>query len=450
MNQGDLPPIEIAARPLVLWRLRRSREPGEVALRVLTACDPVPEAEVRAALRGVDVDAAMGAGLLERTAAGAIVSPFNLSPFDGRYFLGDRLERGGDAVMAWGAMTVELMRATWPRPRMTAALDVGCGAGTCALLLAESADRVVGCDINARAIALGGVNAAFTDVTNVEFRQGDLCAPVEDERFDLIVCQPPFVPRPPDGPDATYLWGGPRGDELPLRAIREVSRRLRDGGRALFFVQWALFDDEPVETRVRRAVDDDRVDVLVLEAPGQDKDANAIGEAATEHGDLGEDYVRTALALREHFERIGVNDFHHTIVVLRRRTEGHAWTGTTRVPRFSEERLTGTHVDALLRAHELAARGTAPLLEARLRLPKGTAFVREEDGLVRAVFPSGHLLREIALRGAAHAMVAAIHEATTVREAARKLAKQHGAPVDAVIENLVPAAADFLRAGVLQ
>ena len=65
------------------------------------------------------------------------------------------------------------------------------------LSLAAKVDRVIGTDINPRAVALSRINAALNGIGNVEFREGDMFAPVAGETFDLIISQPPFVSTPP-------------------------------------------------------------------------------------------------------------------------------------------------------------------------------------------------------------------------------------------------------------
>lgn len=451
MKEGDVPPFEAAARPLRLWKARRASDLASLAFRCFADADAITEAEATRVLEGVDAALFADAGLLARTPDGGVVSAYEIAPFEGMLFLGDPLDRGGDAVMNWGQMTVELLRAAWTpegAPKIGAALDLGCGAGTCALVLAQGAARAIGCDVSERAIVLSRANARLNGVVNVEFRQGDLCAPVDGDRFDLVVSQPPFIPRHDEAEPATYLWGGSRGDEIPLRALAEGSARLAPGGRGLYFIQWAVFDDEPIQERVREVVPDEHVDVLVLEARGQDVDGSAIGEASTRHPDLGPDYARALARCRDHYERMRIRDFRHTLVVLRRREDGRAWTSTARVEPFREGRVHGGHVDALLRASDLAARGKNALGDARVRLPKGTGFVREEDE-VRVVFPAGSLLGEARVASDTHALLAALHEASTVREAARRLAQQRRAPVDAVLEAVVTATASLLRAGIV-
>jgi len=146
------------------------------------------------------------------------------------YVLCDDLTEG-DGVMGLGHTTGDLCAASLPTRELGSVLEVGCGAATGLLLCASRARRAVGVDIDPRAIVVARANALLNGLTNVEFRQGDLFAPVLGEEFDLILAQPPFVAQPPGDSAITWMHGGARGDELPLRFLRELPPHLAPGGR---------------------------------------------------------------------------------------------------------------------------------------------------------------------------------------------------------------------------
>lgn len=75
-------------------------------------------------------------------------------------------------------------------------------------MLARVARRVVGTDLNPRAIAMAKLNAAMNGVEDVSFRYGDLFSPVSGERFDLIVSQPPFLACADKDASVLFLHGG--------------------------------------------------------------------------------------------------------------------------------------------------------------------------------------------------------------------------------------------------
>ena len=74
-------------------------------------------------------------------------------------------------------------------------LDLGTGSGAIALALAHErkACVVLGIDVSRPAIELAMRNATALGLDNVGFRCGDWYAPVDGERFDLIVSNPPYI-----------------------------------------------------------------------------------------------------------------------------------------------------------------------------------------------------------------------------------------------------------------
>jgi release factor glutamine methyltransferase len=76
------------------------------------------------------------------------------------------------------------------------ALDVGTGSGAIALALASEGPfrRVVATDVSADALEVARANVAAVEAgAEVELRLGSLFDAVADERFDVIVSNPPYV-----------------------------------------------------------------------------------------------------------------------------------------------------------------------------------------------------------------------------------------------------------------
>lgn len=73
-------------------------------------------------------------------------------------------------------------------------LDVGCGYGPIGLAAARLAPqgRVTCIDINERAVKLASENAKRNGIANVSVLQSDLFEAVRDERFDVILTNPPI------------------------------------------------------------------------------------------------------------------------------------------------------------------------------------------------------------------------------------------------------------------
>ncbi len=76
-----------------------------------------------------------------------------------------------------------------------AALDLGCGSGVLGISAAVSGKlaSLLATDLNPHAVRCATINALLNGVDHLtEAREGDLFAPVGDQRFDLIIYSPPY------------------------------------------------------------------------------------------------------------------------------------------------------------------------------------------------------------------------------------------------------------------
>lgn len=109
---------------------------------------------------------------------------------------------------------VEVALGLLPDPESEArVLDLGTGCGAIALALASERPkaRVTATDISEAALAVARDNAAELGVQNrVRFLCGDGFEPLQDERFDLIVSNPPYLAREEESSLAPELAHEPR------------------------------------------------------------------------------------------------------------------------------------------------------------------------------------------------------------------------------------------------
>ncbi|MGI9234259.1 MAG: methyltransferase [Woeseiaceae bacterium] len=112
-------------------------------------------------------------------------------------------------------------------------LDLGTGSGVCALVAARGARRVVAVDINVAAIRCAGINASMNQLEHcIDLRVGDLFEPVAEERFDLVLFNPPFiVGAPKNARDAAWC-----SSNAAERFAAGLANHLKPGGAALLLL----------------------------------------------------------------------------------------------------------------------------------------------------------------------------------------------------------------------
>jgi HemK-related putative methylase len=119
-------------------------------------------------------------------------------------------------------------------------LDMGTGSGICALFAAQWARRVVAVDLNPAAVRCARMNVLLHRLEDrVEVREGDLFTPVQGERFDLVLFNPPFLPGEPQTEFERALWS----TDVIERFAAGLGDHLADGGAA-----WVLLSSMAEQT----------------------------------------------------------------------------------------------------------------------------------------------------------------------------------------------------------
>ena len=201
------------------------------------------------------MDAMRDAGVLETFEAGWR-STVRLSSFDGLLFAHSAYPTSAADAVFFGPDTYRFARAILQhRPaRVVRAVDIGCGAGPGAIVVARAwrGAEVLGVDINQAALRKTRVNAMLAGV-RVEARESDLLRGVEGV-FDLIVANPPYLI---DVGERTYRHGGGKlGAGLSLDILQAAVERLAPGGTLLLYTGSAIVDGEDLflaESKARLA-----------------------------------------------------------------------------------------------------------------------------------------------------------------------------------------------------
>lgn len=133
---------------------------------------------------------------------------------------------------------VEVALKHLPKAEERTVLDLGTGSGAVALAIASERPlaRVVAVDVSPGALGVARDNARALGLANVSFRLGSWFDAVPDERFDLVVANPPYVA---DGDPALAalaaepalaLVAGPAGLDALEAIVAQAPSHLSRGG----------------------------------------------------------------------------------------------------------------------------------------------------------------------------------------------------------------------------
>lgn len=228
----------LEAAPLAELVLSRKTTPHSaltLLLRLFFQGTGVAVEEVTDTLGAAATAAFTASGLLAEE-AGEFLATAQLVPLGDLIVASDRPARhaaGRDDFVVGPAPVSKILFEWMIRRPAQNVLDLGCGSGVLALLAAASSQKVVATDINSRAIALCRFNAQLNGIEHLQVVAGDLFAGVAGERFDLIICNPPFV----ISPQSEFIYRD-SGQGIGQRIIREAPRYLEIDGFLQILCNW--------------------------------------------------------------------------------------------------------------------------------------------------------------------------------------------------------------------
>ncbi|MEU3860462.1 class I SAM-dependent methyltransferase [Streptomyces sp. NPDC028722] len=384
-------------------RATRGDTPLETLVRLFLLQQPVPHARVAAILPAAE---ALEAGWLTRVGGDEVAATVDVRPYGGPggedWFIVSDLgcavggaggigQRDEGVVLGVGGASTTLAGITVRTP-VASALDLGTGSGIQALHAAQHATRVTATDLNPRALHTTALTLALSGAPAADLREGSLFAPVrDDEKFDLIVSNPPFVISP--GARLTYRDGGMGGDDLCRSLVQQAGERLTEGGFAQFLANWQHVAGEDWQDRLRSWVPRG-CDAWIVQREVQDITQYAelwLRDAGDHRADPVEYQARYDAWLDE-FEARKVRAVGFGWITLRGTGAAEPSVTVEEWPHPVEQPLgeaIRAHFERLdyLRAHDDAA-----LLDSRFRL--AAEVVQEQVGLPGAEDPEHVVLRQ--------------------------------------------------------
>lgn len=246
---------------------RRLGEKGSIGtlIKLFFFGDAINNTVMRKFFIKSDIDGLFKSGVLNES-GGKIVSEIKITPYDGYLFASDFVtkyegikQKCDDLVFPISVDSADLISAAF-KTKSKNTLDMCCGCGFHAILLSKTSGKVMGVDINPRAVEFARFNAVLNDIKNVEFRTGSLYEPIEGMKFDHILSNPPYETS------ATTKSILGNGGELGRNALGEIINRLpeflNDKGICQIVAKIFLKKNETIETVLKKYLKQEKYGIL--------------------------------------------------------------------------------------------------------------------------------------------------------------------------------------------
>ena len=109
--------------------------------------------------------------------------------------------------------------------KIKTALEIGTGSGIVSFSVVDLVEKVLGVDIDSKAIEFAQEKAELKGLQNIEFKVSNLFENVSG-KFDLIFFNPPYIP----GKGDLSCTGGKSGQEIIEKFLCEVKNYLNENG----------------------------------------------------------------------------------------------------------------------------------------------------------------------------------------------------------------------------
>lgn len=341
------------------------------------------------------------------------------------------------------------------RPVKTA-LDLCSGNALHATLLRGYCGRVAATDLSPRAEIFCQFNAAFNDRSPIESLCGDQLEPARGRRFDLIVCNPPFVVTPAG--ESKFQANALELDDFCRGLIRAIPEHLEEGGFCQMLCEWVQLPGQSWQDRLGEWVSDIGCDAWILLANTQFPDKYT----RTRSRDAG--LSEAQQEAREHvwiqyFKQQQVRAIHGGVIILRRRTADANWT------RFDEleSNVTESVGDVILQcfAAEDFLRENVTEAQMLAYVPRVSPAARLEQELAWSNEADGWAPRSVVLK-CAHGLTAPLRIDATISDfvslcqgkvsladIVNAFAASINAPADAVKISCMGVVRELIKRGIL-
>jgi methylase of polypeptide subunit release factors len=280
------------------------------------------------------VDIFLKSGVLTEV-DGRLSSTVGIAPFNQLLIVSDptvaRAEESRADTVLWPNATTRMCSNLAMRAPVGRTLELGTGNGALALSAAAHSGTVVATDINPRAREFCLFNAALNETDNLEYRAGDAYEPVRGERFDLILCNPPFYITP--SVRRLYSDNSMELDGFCRKLAVGAVEHLNDRGCCQMLAEWVAIKGQPWQERLSGWFSGLGCDIWVMSWYTRGAAEYALLRVQ-DHAEETGDYAAQAALGREwqaYFDAKGVEAIFGGAIVLRKR-QGANWVRIETLP----------------------------------------------------------------------------------------------------------------------
>ena len=352
----------------VVYRRVKTDNPYNILVRLFWLGWAVSESVIREKLPGLDVEQLEGIGLLHRRDR-EIQANAKLAPYHDLLLVSDfgpeiHRELSADHVLGVGAASLTLASLT-VRRKVKTALDIGTGAGIQAFLAACHADQVIGTDTNPKALNFARFNAKLNGIDIIEWREGNLYEPVAEQKFDLIVSNPPYV----ISPESRFVFRDTNlpGDAVSEQVVRGVGERLSEGGFACILFNWHHQDETDWDSRPKSWMSNTGCDGWLICFKTTDPLTYAADWLRTSVGQSSKEYGRCLDEWMAYYEQMGITRISAGGMIMRRRSQQANWFRAHAIDKGRCTGSCGEQIERIFAAEDLlqALDDNRQLLEQR-------------------------------------------------------------------------------------
>ena len=363
-----------------------------------------------------------------------------------------RAAANDDYVLPVNQPALHLLNFTIRQP-VRAALDLCCGSTLHGMAASGFSRHVVASDLSPRAGVFGRFNAALNGCHNLEFRSGHLFSTVADQKFDLILCNPPFVISPTA--KATFRDNPLELDSFVRDLLRQAPKHLEEGGFLQMICEWVEVRGQDWQDRLQAWLSDAGCDAWILQANRQLPDTYARGrlrEATADDDELEEGRSQWL----QYFQHHDVEAVYGGLIFLRRRL-GPNWFDVTQLTSNVEQPVGETIRQGFGNRDLLYARGgDESLLNSRPRIAPGLGLEEKSHWEEEAWQSDSLVLRlekglpvSIGIDAHVRGLLERFDGRRSVADAADDFARHLGLPADEVRKTCVQIVRNLIENGCL-